>query len=120
MKAPAKRWLVVGRGLDRASAVAAGAALIDSLRDVLGALLPLYHFIAWSRDNDHVAVRDRLRERAVARKRRGLVVGDRVRITAGVFAGRVGVVHDIDSRGRPKVLVGRIPIVVEPDQVDKE
>ncbi len=113
------RWLVIGQAIDRATAVTAGAELLEPVRRILGALLPLYHFIAWSRDNDHVAVRDRLRESAVSRKRRGLAQGDRVRISAGVFAGRVGVIQDLDSRGRPKVLVGRIPIVVEPDQVDK-
>ena len=113
------RWLTIARSFARAEVIAAKDSIPGQLRRNLRALLPLYEFIAWSSDNDHISMRTQLRERAAIKQRRGLSARDRVRITSGVFAGRVGEIQAIDSRGRAKVLVGRIPIVVEADAVDK-
>jgi transcription antitermination factor NusG len=113
------RWLSITRSRARAEVIAATDHIVDELRSDLRALLPIYRFIAWSSDNDHISMRSQLRERAAIKQRRGLVAKDRVRITSGVFAGRVGEVQAVDSRGRAKVLIGSIPITVEANAVDK-
>ena len=113
------RWLTVARSFARAEVTLAADSIRARVRRNLRALLPLYQFIAWSSDNDHISMRAQLRERAANKQRRGLTAKDRVRITSGVFAGRVGEVQAVDSRGRAKVLIGSIPIVVEADAVDK-
>ena len=69
------RWLTLGRRLQRAEAVALGNAIREPIAATLGALLPVYRFIAWTRENDHIDMRDRLdslteRTRAVARSAR--------------------------------------------------
>jgi len=43
--------------------------------------------------------------------------GSRVRLTGGLFSGRVGVVQDMDSKGTVKVLVGRVTIRTESSMV---
>lgn len=119
--APGKsRWLTVGRRFDRARAVELGATLARSIDDVLRAVLPVYHYVAWTRDNDHIAMRGRLHERSVAQKQRGLSKNDTVRVTTGMFAGRTGVVQDIDSEGMVKVRIGSVPVTLEADAVERQ
>lgn len=112
-------WLSVGRKLARADAIALGADVEDQIRGSLTALLGVYHFIAWTRKNDHLELSQRLRERSTKKKQRGLARGDKIRIVAGMFAGRPGLIQDIDAKGALKVLVGKIPVKVRADEVEK-
>jgi hypothetical protein len=107
------RWLTVGKRFPRDQAIQLGRALAGHIERVLLAVLPIYRYIAWSPDNDHIALGERLRQRKTAAVCRGLRKNDTVRVTAGVFAGRTGVVQDIDSKGVVKVLIGSIPIRLE-------
>jgi hypothetical protein len=115
----APRWLSIGRRLERADAIAAGADLATIARDVLVALMPAYQFIAWTPDNDHISMRDQLRDRTAQIKRRGLARQDKVRVVGGMFAGRTGTVVDIDARGMLKVLLGNVPLKLRADEVEK-
>src|SRR5262249_42994074 len=54
--------LVFGRALPRGDATAAGGALVETAKRELGALMPIYQFIAWSRDNDYVLMREALKQ----------------------------------------------------------
>jgi transcription antitermination factor NusG len=111
--------LVFGRGVPRADALAAGAGLIETARGELGALLPVYQFIAWSRDNDFVLMREALKQEKQAKRQKGLAKNDKVRIVRGVFAGRTGVVQELDAKGALKVLVGSVPVKLAVDEVEK-
>jgi transcription antitermination factor NusG len=118
--ARAARWFYVAEAIARADALAAGEAIGERVRSGLAALLPLYQFIAWTRENDHVSMREQLRERAETRKRRGLVKNDRVRVITGMFAGRIGVVQEVDGKGAVKLLVGNIPVKLKAEDVEKQ
>jgi hypothetical protein len=111
--------LVIGRSLTRGAATAAGGALVDAAKRELGALLPIYQFIAWSRDNDFVLMREALKQEKQAKRQKGLARTDKVRIVRGVFAGRTGVIQEIDAKGALKVLVGTVAVKMAADEVEK-
>jgi KOW motif-containing protein len=112
-------WLVVERSLPRADATAAGGALVDTVRRELDALLPVYQFIAWTRDNDFVSIREVLKQEKQAKRQKGLAKSDKVRIVRGPFSGRIGVVQDIDAKGALKVLVGTVALKMGAEEVEK-
>ena len=112
--------LVIGHSIARAEVVAMASAVTVAIRAVLVALLPVYQFIAWSRDNDHIALGRDLRRERIVRSQRGLAKNDPVRIITGLFSGRSGVIQDIDARGILRVLVGGIPIKLRAEQVEKQ
>jgi hypothetical protein len=102
----------------RQDAIAQGAALQERLAAELGALLPIYRFCAWSRDNDFVSVKEALQKQVVERRQRGLVRGDEIRVVRGLFSGQRGTVQEVDARGAMRVLVGKR--VVKLDAADVE
>ena len=112
-------WLVIGRSLGRADAKACGEGLVAEARRELARLLPVYHFVAWSRDNDFVSMREQLKQEKQARRQKGLAKNDRVRIVRGMFSGRTGVVQEVDARGALRVLVGTVAVKVGADEVEK-
>jgi hypothetical protein len=116
---PSVRLLYVGRALARADVVAAGSAVAAEARAALQLLLPLYRFIAWSRDNDFVSMREALQKEKQAKRQKGLVKHDAVRIVRGMFAGKSGVVQEIDAKGGLKVLVGKVAVKVDVEDVVK-
>jgi len=118
LEAP-ETWLSVTRQLSREDEQVCDDGLADELRGCLTELLPLLHFIGWSRDNDHLAMRKTLKEEEVQRKSKGLSPGDRVRVVSGMFAGKSGVVEEVDARGDLKVRLGNIPMQMNGDAVVK-
>ena len=105
-KPGATHWLVIDRQLPRAEVAAAGASLAERVRAELEALVPVYHFIAWSRENDYVSMREVLQKEKQAKRQKGLAKGDKVRIVRGMFSGRAGQIQEIDGKGQMRVLVG--------------
>src|SRR5262249_35716046 len=110
-------WL--GRALPRAEAISAGPGVVESARSWLEALLNVYKFIAWSRDNDYVSMRETLQKEKQAQRQKGVAKNDTVRIIRGMFAGKQGVVQEIDAKGALKVLVGKVAVKVDAADVDK-
>ena len=80
-------------------------------------LLPLYRFLAWSRDNDFLSMRETLRQEKEAKRQKYLAKNDRVRIVRGMFSGKMGVVQDLDAKGTLKVLVGKMTVKVDSEDV---
>ncbi|MBI4509368.1 MAG: hypothetical protein HY698_07005 [Deltaproteobacteria bacterium] len=111
--------LVVGRSLSREEAKSNGTEMVAVVRRELEALLPIFHFVAWSRENDFVLMREALKQEKQARKQKGLAKNDKVRIVKGMLAGRVGVVQEIDAKGALKVLVGTVAVKVGAEEVEK-
>jgi hypothetical protein len=119
-EAPGKtHWFSVWRTLPRAEAIAAGPELATRVREVLVALLPLYQAVAWSRDNDFVSMRDKIKQEKQAKRQKGLAKHDKVRIVRGMFSGRSGVIQEIDAKGALRVLVGTVTVKVAADEVEK-
>jgi hypothetical protein len=118
-KPGATHWLVVDRQVPRAEAASAGTDLVARAKDELAALVPVYHFVAWSRDNDWVSMREQLKQEKKVERQKGLAKGDKVRIVRGMFAGRGGTIQEIDARGGMRVLVGKLAVKVVAGEVEK-
>ena len=116
---PTPRLFYVGRAIARAEALAAGGALVDEAKRTLQALLPIYRFIAWSRDNDFVSIKETLQKEKQQRRQKGLVKNDAVRIVRGMFAGKQGVVQEVDAKGGLRVLVGKVAVKLDAEDVQK-
>ena len=111
-------WLCVGRGYARSDPAPRGPGFVDVARGDLALLLPVFHFIAWTRDNDFVSVKETLRQAAAERRVGGLERGDRVRIVRGVLSGKAGTVQEIGEKG-VKVLVGQMSVKVDGGDLTK-
>jgi hypothetical protein len=109
----------VGRAIARDEALAAGSGLVDVARAGLTSLLPIYRFIAWSRDNDFVSMREALQKERQQKRQKGLVKNDVVRIVRGMFAGKQGVVQEVDTKGGLRVLVGKVAVKLDAEDVAK-
>jgi transcription antitermination factor NusG len=113
------RLLWIGRTVPREEAVATGPVIVEAARSALGELLEVYRFIAWSRDNDFVSMREALQKEKQAQRKKGVAKNDLVRIIRGMFAGKQGVVQEIDAKGALKVLVGKVAVKVDVEDVAK-
>ena len=114
-----QKLLFIGRSFSRAEVVAAGPGFFDVARQALAALLPIFHFIGWSRENDYLSIRETLQKEKQIKRQRGLTRQDEVRVVRGMFAGKIGVVQDIDARGGLKLLIGKLAVKVGADDVEK-
>jgi hypothetical protein len=116
---PDSQWLTVARRYPRASGDTGTPGFGDLARADLAAVLPIYHFIAWSRDNDFVSIKETLQKERQTKLTKGLAKHDRVQIVRGVLAGKEGVVQDFDAKGGLKVLVGKMAVKVDAQDVVK-
>jgi transcription antitermination factor NusG len=114
-----QRLLYVGNALPQAQVVERGAGVAGELREALGHLGTIYRFIAWSRDNDFVSMKETLQKERQAKRQKGVSRNEKVRIVRGMFAGKSGVVQEIDAKGQLKVLVGKMAVKVDAADVDK-
>ncbi|PID39381.1 MAG: hypothetical protein CSA65_02780 [Proteobacteria bacterium] len=112
-------WLAISRGWARDDEAVASEHFADAAREALDQLLPLLHAIAWSRENDQLAMRDTLKAEDRKKKTKGLAKNDRVRITGGMLAGKTGVVQDASDKGEVKVLIGTLTLKVKSDALAK-
>lgn len=104
--------LDVARSFPRTDPALGGPTFVDIVLEELKRLLPIFHFIAWTRDNDFVSVRETLKQAAAERRAGGLERGDRVRILRGLLSGQSGTVQEVSERGI-KVLVGKMSVKVD-------
>ncbi|MBI3179318.1 MAG: hypothetical protein HYZ27_06625 [Deltaproteobacteria bacterium] len=104
----------LGQGWPVADALALGPALATEIAAAIAALAPIYRFVAWAPDNDQIGANREILAQKAEQQREvlGLHAGDRVRIIAGVFSGKTGVVQEIDARAHVKVRVGTLSVVV--------
>jgi len=114
-----QKLLYLGRRFARGEVTASGDGFVAAVRAALGALLPVYQYVAWSRDNDFVSIREALQREKQQRRQRGLAPKDEVRIVRGMFAGKLGTVQEVDARGGLKVMVGKLAVKVDADDVEK-
>jgi hypothetical protein len=104
----------LGHSLPADEAIELGVDLADHVRRWLGALTPHYRFLAWAKSNDHINMGRQIQEEKAQKRRQalGYSPGDRVRIISGAFAGKSGIVQDIDTKAQVKVQVGKMSLVV--------
>lgn len=101
--------------LARNEEVLASQALIGTVAEQLGLFVPVYRFLAWSRDNDHRQVKTAVKQEIADRQKKAVPFepGDRVTILSGLFAGRSGYLAELDPKGRAKVMVGPVSVTVD-------
>jgi hypothetical protein len=106
---------VVGARVPKSDPVLGNEGLIDLVLERTRAMLAVYRFLAWSRDNDHRQIKEALKKTQEERAKRAAAFqpGDRVTILAGLFAGRSGYLAELDAKGRAKVMVGPVSVSVE-------
>ena len=78
-------------------------------------LLPVYQYIAWGTQNDFVSLKKKLKEeikKKAPAAAKPVNKGDQVMITGGFFSGQRGVISEVQQKGKIKVLIRNIPIVV--------
>lgn len=104
----------VGYSTPAAEAMTLGADLALRVREQLKSVAPIFRFTAWTRDNDHIEVGKQIQEEKAQKRRQaaGHNPGDKVRIISGLFAGKIGIVQEIDTKAQVKVQVGKMSVVV--------
>ncbi len=95
----------------------AGPSFLDQAREALQALLPLYFHLAWTRQNDFVEAKEAIREDKKAKLTRGIQAGDTIRVTRGLFAGKIGVVDAADAKGQLKIRLGTMSVKLDAKDV---
>jgi len=106
-------WLL-GHAVASADAIELGPDLADHVGRWLGVLAPFYRWAAWTRSNDHIEATKQIQEEKAAKRRQATSYqsGDKVRIVAGLFSGKLGVVENVDTKAQVKVRVGKMSVVV--------
>jgi transcription antitermination factor NusG len=113
-------WLEVRFPVSRDNPVTRDTQFVELAREKLATeLLPILTFIAWTRDNDFVSMKDTLKKRDIEQKSKGLSKNDPVRVVRGMFSGKTGVVQEIDAKGAMKVLLGTVAVKLSGDDVVK-
>jgi len=104
----------VGHRIDVDEAIALSTDLADNVGRWLGALAPLYRFVAWTRDNDDIEVNKQIQEEKAQKRRQATSYreGDKVRVISGLFSGKVGVVESVDTKAQVKVRIGLMSVTV--------
>ena len=116
----AQEWFILGRNHAPDSPEISDEAFVEVAAGLMEALAPLYSFLCWGRDNDHVALRGELEERKAHSPGggEGWAEGAQVRVTSGLFSGRAGVVQEVDKGGMVKVNVGNVVIQVKAEALE--
>jgi transcription antitermination factor NusG len=115
----ANSWLEVCRAWSRQDEVVRGPSFVDVAKVELARLLPILGYIAWSRDNDFVSMKDTLKKKEIEQRSKGLAKNDHVRVVRGIFSGKTGVVQEIDAKGGIRVLLGTVVVKLTGGDVTK-
>ncbi len=109
------QWCLWGRNFPVDLELVREEGFAQEIAAIFEALLPLYHFLLWSRQNDHLSLDSALKEKQAEARRGGVTLepGTSVSVIAGLFSGKTGVVQEIDKKGMVKVSVGRMVIQVK-------
>jgi len=114
-------WTVFGESFDRGDPLLQSGDLTGKLAGLIAALVPLYEFIGWRRDNDFHQLKKVIKEQKekAVRKFKSLQKGDSVRVLKGLAAGHVGVVDSIERKGVVKVRLGTMLVSLRIEELGK-
>lgn len=85
----------------------------------LAKLRALYHFMSWTKANDFVSFKQVLDKEKLNRIQKGLEKGDKIRVIRGMWAGKSGVVQEVDGKGVLRALLGKVAVKVSSGDVEK-
>jgi len=114
-----------GRAMAPGDPALAASVFAPTLRDLLAGLLPLWDFMAWRPASNFLVAAmpngvANLKDAPIIAHDGSIIdfgVGAKVRLVDGVFAGRTGVVSEIDARGHVRVLLGKVAVRLDARQV---
>ena len=111
--ANAAAW-TLGHTIAAEDAIALEQEICDYVGRWLGALLPFYRFVAWTGDNDHIEANKQLQEEKEKKRKNSTNYnpGDKVRVTTGLFLGKLGEVIAVDTKGQVRVRIGKVAVVL--------
>ena len=108
----------VGSTFEPADKTVASAAFSTRVGEIFATLIDMWKFCIWKPTSNYL-----VSSKSVDGSSESVVIddgsvvnfgkGSRVRLTAGLFAGRTGIVQDMDTKGNVKVLVGRVTVRTE-------
>ena len=96
--------------------ISVGATFSDTIVQISERFLPVYHQLAWSKDQDRIELLKEIKKVEKTKKQvhaASFQVGERVTILSGLFSGRVGYLQEINDSGKAKVMVGPTAVNVE-------
>lgn len=113
----------VGYSFDPTDKAVQTASFADTAAGLLAGLIDVWKFSAWKPTSNYlVSQTPTASMKNVAVIDDGSVVdfskGSKVKLTGGIFAGRIGVVQDMDTKGNVKVLVGRVTVRTDSHSVN--
>jgi len=114
----ADSWLTIWRSLASDDELARSEEFVPFAQEQLASLLPVMNFIAWSRENDFISIKETLKKKEIRQKSKGLQEGDAIRVKQGMFAGKRGTVQEVDAKGKLKVRLGSLLVNVDSQDVD--
>lgn len=111
----ASEWFVLGRNFAPDGIEVMSSGFARTVGDTFVALLPIYDFLAWSRQNDYVALKAELSDVKAFVKRDGVELGpgDEVHVLSGLFSGKHGVVQEVDKKGMARVAIGKLVVQIK-------
>lgn len=114
MLAKDERRFSVGHTFAKDEAMGQAGAFSDVVVRLLAHLVPVYEFVAWTKGNDHIQVTQQIQQQKQEQRKNAteLKVGDKVRVSSGLFAGKTGSVQSIDTKAQVKVAVGKMSVTV--------
>jgi transcription antitermination factor NusG len=115
----ARSWLQIRRCFPRTDETLRVGDFSEVAKAELQRLLPVLGYISWARDNDHLAIKDSLKKKAIEQKSKGLTRNDHVKVVRGMFSGKTGIVQEIDAKGGLKVLLGTLVVKLNGEDVAK-
>jgi hypothetical protein len=117
----AEPWTVFGEGFERSDALLGSGELTGRLAGLFEALVPLYSFISWRRDNDFHELKEVIKEQKekATMRFKSLKPGDPVRVLKGLAAGHVGVVDSLERKGVVKVRLGAMLVSLKIEELGK-
>jgi hypothetical protein len=107
--------ILFGRRIPADDVIASGAGFAALCRDVLVACLPVWDYVAWRPASNYLMDDStRATKDTPTISSDGSIVdyspGTKVRLVDGVFAGRQGVVTEVDSKGLVRVVIGKVTV----------
>ncbi len=112
-------WLEIRYSIPRTDPILSSDSFLEETDAKLTSALPVLAFITWRHDNDFLSIGDSLKQKAVEKRSKGLVKGDRVKVVSGIFAGKTGEVQNVDAKGMLKVSIGQMAVKINSTDVIK-
>jgi transcription antitermination factor NusG len=117
----AEPWTVFGERFGRDDPVLGSGELSGKLVGLFAALVSLYSFIGWRRDNDFHELKEAIKEQKekATMRFKSFEPGDQVRVLKGLASGHLGVVDSLERKGVVKVRLGTMVVSLKIEELGK-